>query len=138
MGCQGPGACERSRYFLSETLDAARHHLEEKIPQGTHRQNIMNDPTIDGDYSVIFFPPNRPPRTAGLCLRTLTPTGCLLRVSTIVKMVDGFSPPMNVGRLYHPGQPCYRLPAQPAGIMELLKYYSLFRQVKRRGGGWSQ
>lgn len=38
------------------------------------------------------------------------------------KDVDGFHP-MNVGRLTI-GQPCYR-PCTPAGIMELLKHYSL-------------
>jgi methylenetetrahydrofolate dehydrogenase (NADP+)/methenyltetrahydrofolate cyclohydrolase len=38
------------------------------------------------------------------------------------KDVDGFHP-MNVGRLAI-GQPCYR-PCTPAGIMELLKHYSL-------------
>jgi methylenetetrahydrofolate dehydrogenase (NADP+) / methenyltetrahydrofolate cyclohydrolase len=77
--------------------------LKDKIMQ------LNTDDTVDGILVQLPLPSHMTPLT-------------VIETIDYRKDVDGFHP-MNIGRLTI-GQPCYR-PCTPAGIMELLKYYSL-------------
>jgi methylenetetrahydrofolate dehydrogenase (NADP+)/methenyltetrahydrofolate cyclohydrolase len=98
--------------ILSDTLmlpdTTSEKILKERISQ------FNADDTIDGILVQLPLPSH------------ITP---LVVIESIDhrKDVDGFHP-MNVGRLTI-GQPCYRS-CTPAGIMELLKYYSLTPKSK--------
>ncbi|MCC5926294.1 MAG: bifunctional 5,10-methylenetetrahydrofolate dehydrogenase/5,10-methenyltetrahydrofolate cyclohydrolase [Bacteroidetes bacterium] len=104
-------ACEEVG-ILSETL-MLPDTTSEKILKD-HIARFNDDEEIDGILVQLPLPSH------------ITPLAVIESIDHR-KDVDGFHP-MNVGRLTI-GQPCYRS-CTPAGIMELLKYYSLSPKSK--------